>query len=208
MRDIQFPPGVFSDVRMERTVRTYIQIRDGQLVEALDRVVAGAFLRVLKDGNFYASSTTNIDSLSDELKTLAGFTPITKGNLADPAQQMKPLKTNILIFEDRRIDAVSMKEKIDLLKSRIHLMQRNSIKTWLALHLDTYCRKEYYSSAGAECHSDFQSVGFRYHFSMAHRDELFSESFIYASDTFEDIHGHEETFDQRIEESEEFLRYA
>ena len=57
---VSFPPGVYSDVRVERVATTTIVVRDGVLQELSVRSQQGAMLRVLKGGRWYYASTTDL----------------------------------------------------------------------------------------------------------------------------------------------------
>lgn len=206
---VTFPDGVYSDVRIERVATTRIRIRNGQLEVLSERITQGAMLRVLKAGRWYYASTTDTDTLSEQLAALAA-SPVLPGEAAggDVALFLRAHQDRVRRYDDKRVDQIDVAEKLGLLKSRVGAFERPSIRSWVAVHADEHVDKRFLSSKGADLSFDRQSVGFTYGFVVAHGDETVQERFYIGSDDFADLRGHDEGLVAAIERAEQFVSEA
>ncbi|MFT4976244.1 MAG: TldD protein [Myxococcota bacterium] len=206
---ITFPEDVYSDVRVERVATTLIQIRDGALEALAERTMVGAMLRVLKDGQWYYASTTDLDDISGQLTALAAAPRLPKQDGGgDVSLFLRPHVATVRRYDDSRIDEVDAAEKLALLRSREHLLARPSVRSWSATHSDEHVDKRFLSSKGADISFDRQSVGFDYSFTISHGEQTLTERFYVGSDDFSDLIGHDEALIAQLVRSERFVAEA
>ena len=113
---ICFPEGVYSDVRLERTADHQIIIRDGQLDQVVTKVETGALIRVLKGGQWYIASTTDLDAIDEVLAELAASDALPPTDRPSGISALEVIDEAVWAFDDARIDAVPVSEKLALLR--------------------------------------------------------------------------------------------
>jgi len=206
---VSFPPGVYSDVRVERVATTTIVVRDGVLQELSVRSQQGAMLRVLKGGRWYYASTTDLSDISGQLTALAS-SPSLPGEPdgGDVSLFLQPHVTAVRKYDDRRIDEVPAADKLALLRSREPVLDRPAIRAWTSIHSDEHIDKRFVSSKGADVSFDYQSVGFVYGFTVSHGEQTLSESFKVGGEDWDAIQGHGDALLARIERAERFVAEA
>lgn len=205
---IVFPKGVYADVRIERVASTTIRIQDGHLEEISEHTVMGAMLRVLRDGLWYCASTTDLDDLSGQLEQLANSPALGGQASGDVALFLQAHQASVRRYDDDRIDAVDVADKLALLKGRTSLLQRPMIRSWTAMHSDEHVDKRFYSSKGADISFDRQSVGFLYAFTVAAGEQTLTERFSVGAERFAALHGHDADLVEAVERAEQFVQSA
>ena len=68
---VNFPTGVYADVRLERTTEHRIILRDGVLEDVQSTTETGALIRVHKNGSWLIASTTDLPDVPTILARLA-----------------------------------------------------------------------------------------------------------------------------------------
>ena len=68
-----FPKDFYSDVRIEHIYSSHIRIEMGRLEEIKESNDSGAFIRLFDGKKWYYSSTTDLDSINQELANLASL---------------------------------------------------------------------------------------------------------------------------------------
>ena len=181
--DVQFPPGVYADVRLERVARTDIAIRDGELEDARVRVEIGALLRVLVDGAWYYASTTDLDSVDAQLAELAASSALGRGVQAGVAERLEPHVASQRAFDGARAEDTPMSEKVALLRRHVGLLDRPDVRTWSASWKALHRDRRFLSSRGADVSHDYQELGYSYAFSMVAGEETLNERFMRGATT-------------------------
>jgi TldD protein len=79
---------------------------------------------------------------------------------------------------------------------------------WTADYVDAHVNKSFVSSKGADLTFDSQATGVSITFNLADGEKNFSERYQAASDSFQDLAGKEDSLQEYVNESVEFLRHA
>ncbi len=197
--EVAFPPGVYSDVRLERTVDHRIVLRDGALDDVLSREENGALLRVLKDGRWYYASTTDLDSIDAQLAELAASDALAAGEALDVPGQLEVHTEDCRVFGDAPVDEISVSEKMELLRRYTAHLDRPDIKTWAGHWMDQRRERRFLSSKGSDIRQDYQEAGVILVFSIGAGEETLQERFKRAGHRFSDISEHVEAHELALE---------
>ena len=210
--NVVFPPGVYADVRFERTTSHRITLRDGELDDVQAQTETGALIRVLKNGQWAYASTTELDKVDETLAELAAAEDLPATNMPDMVEHLSVFKDTVWVFDDERIDAVAMADKLRLLRLHAAHLDRASIATWNARWMDQHRDRRFVSSKGADIQHDYQECGFLLVFSMVDGQETVQERFTEADHRFSDlirlqgVHGRR--IEQTLDKCEVFLANA
>jgi TldD protein len=203
---IDWPAGVYSDVRFEEVASTTLRVRDGVRENVTTRAEVGAFLRVLHNGMWATASTTDLSDIGAQLRALVRAVPA--GDGVDPRAQLVPHKATVTPFADRRADAVPLGDKLDRLETTLAALDRPSVQTWNATWVDTYRWRGFVSSAGAEVVSDGQLTGISVSFSVGEGARRFSDNWMVGADTVEGLDTNPEALAAAIAKAERFAAEA
>ena len=171
---IRFPDGVYSDVRLERIADHQITLRDGHLDQVVTKVETGALVRVLKGGRWYIASTTDLDAIDGVLAELAASDALPPTDRPSGIAALEVIDEAVWAFDDARIDAVPVADKLALLQHHARGLERPSVRTWVARWIDQHRDRRFVSSRGANVRHDYQECGFILSFSMIWTDSKIS----------------------------------
>lgn len=195
---VRFPPGVYADVRIERVAKWELTIRDGELEAVVPAVEVGALLRVLKNGSWYYSYTTELENIDAKLDEMSQNEALGVGQNQGVEDLLEPHQASHRQFDEVRVDQISIHRKRDELCSRLHLLEHPNIQSWTAHWSDVHRDRRFLSSKGADVSHDYQECGLSYRFSMAHKEETFTESFRRGSNHFQDLVDHRDTYTEQM----------
>ena len=209
---VQFPEGVYADVRFERTIDHSITLRDGSLDDVQSKTETGALLRVLKGGRWYYACTTDLEKIDETLAELAASNALQDGGPSDVTSRYTIHQDKVWVFDDERIDEIPLKDKIDLLKLHAQRLNRPSIKTWTARWIDQHRDRRFVSSLGADVSHDYQEVGFILRFSMVDPEQTLQERFSQAGHRFgvllAEVDAHGAELEETLDKCERFVAEA
>ena len=209
---VEFPSGVYADVRLERTTDHKITLRDGVLDDVQTQVETGALLRVLKNGRWAYASTTDLNRIDQTLAELAAADSLPPSDVPAGVDRLAIHRDAVWIFDDERIDRVPLPEKLALLKRQASRLERPSIATWTARWMDQHRDRRFISSRGADVQHDYQECGFILSFAMADGDESVQERCSEASHRFSDLisaeAAHATSIEEKLDKCERFLAGA
>jgi len=206
-----FPDNLYSDVRVEDVSKSDIIVTLGRTDNMKEQKYVAAFIRVFDGERWYYSSTTNLDSVQEELDRLAC---LAKRNPAIEengiVRKFEVNKGSYLSYEkDEDFSLVSLKEKYDLLSSYFPLIGESElVKFWRGQYIDQRVVKSFFSSKGADLTFDYQRVGFRLLYQMVCGEEQFMDRFDLAGNTLDVIKDLHEEVGQTVKTSEDFIRNA
>ena len=113
-------PCEYWDIRIEKVQKTEIIYQQYELTECSIKPSLGAFIRVFNDGMWFFCSTTDLRSIKNNISRLSKETL----NMAGEENQIKicpynkvSRSENYLVYEDSRMDKVSVTEKRSTLES-------------------------------------------------------------------------------------------
>ncbi|HDP76658.1 MAG TPA: TldD/PmbA family protein [Mesotoga infera] len=206
-----FPDNLYSDVRVEDVSKSDIIVTLGRTDNMKEQKYVAAFIRVFDGERWYYSSTTNLDSVQEELDRLACLAkknPDIEENRI--VRKFEVNKGSYLSYEkDEDFSQVSLREKFDLLSSYFPLIgERELVKFWRGQYIDQRVVKSFFSSKGADLTFDYQRVGFRLLYQMVCGEEQFMDRFDLAGNTLDVIKDLHEEVGQTVKTSEDFIRNA
>lgn len=208
---IQFPEGLYADVRIEETATTLIEIKDGHLNEQKVRRNKGAFLRVFDGRLWYYKATTDIDNLQASLDALAKMaSPTAKENLSDhPAIKMLEQHQNTLLqYANASYADVPVADKLALLKDVLAGLDHPTIQSITGTYSDTYTQKWLYSSKGMDLHFDWQAGGIRIGTELASGENKDRFSASKAANSFEALQAVKGYLHQEVQKNIDFIEGA
>jgi len=209
---VRFPEGVYSDVRIERVAKWDLTIRDGELEAVVPELEFGALLRVLKNGSWYYSFTTDLDHIDEDLAQMASSDALGVGQNIGVEEMLEAHRATHRRFDEARVDKIDIHTKRDELSKRLHLLERPCIQSWSAQWIDVHRDRRFLSSKGADISHDYQECGYIYRFSMVHGDEVFAEAFRRGSNLFQELIDNSSSYTEEmsayLDRCERFLKGA
>jgi len=181
---INFPDGVYADVRLERNAEHRMLIRDGALEDVQAKVETGALIRVLKDGRWLYASTTDLDTIDATLAELACSSALPPADGDSGVSALVVHQDRCWAFDDERVDALSVPVKLELLEHFTVALGRALVRTWSAQWIDQHRDRRFISSRGADVRHDYQECGFTLRFTIGEGAKAVDERFIAADHRF------------------------
>ena len=155
---MQFPTGLFTDVRYETVGTTNIVYENGVLKQNKTALEQGAFIRVFDGVRWYYSATTDLNAVQAEIDGLAAMaTP--NGQILDHpvVKKLQANKDVCLRFTDFDLSRVPNGDKVRCLESYLPLMgELEDLQMHRLSYLDTHVEKHIISSLGADVTFDYQ----------------------------------------------------
>lgn len=160
---MQFPSGLFTDVRYESVFATSIIFENGTLKQNKTALEQGAFIRVFDGVRWYYSATTELGQVQQEIDQLAALATPNEAIAEHPV--VKKLQANrdiCLRFADRDISKVPNEDKVALLETYLPLFSElEDLQTYSASYLDNHTEKHIISSLGCDVTFDYQHSALR-----------------------------------------------
>lgn len=197
---MQFPAGLFTDVRYESVYNTTISFENGQLKQNKTALERGAFIRVFDGSRWYYSATTDLDTIQSEIDALAAMAKPNDGILDHPV--VKRLQANrdvCLRYRETDVSKISNEEKVALLSSYLPVLQElDDVQMSMLFYFDTHTEKHIISSLGADVTFDYQraSVVLRYAFGC--NGVPFSNQQHAYRETFQELRDLQDSFREKI----------
>jgi TldD protein len=208
---IQFPDGLYTDVRIEDVFETLIVVNLGEFEELKDKRYTAAFIRLYDGQRWFYSATTDADAIQREIEVLAELaSPNTNIESDEVVRKFEANRGVYLAFGgDDDVSTISKEAKYDLLSGYLPLIQgRDLVATWTGQYIDRRVVKTFVSSKGSDLKFDSQRAGVWIGFGLAEGEKRLSEAFNRGANLFEDLRGLEDEITERYEEAVHFLRAA
>ena len=209
-----FPPGLYTDVRVEKVFETKIDFLQEDLKECRIREHEAAFIRVFDGKRWYYTSTTDPGRIQEEIDALAALAGTTgaRGTVAGhPVVEKFPVSTGeyLQFTAGKSIASIPKEEKIRLLTDYFPVLSGvPPVKLWRAFYRDKREQKEFYSSKGSRLIFDIQHTGLVFGFELARGKKRFSESFQKTGSYFSELQGEKENLENFLMQCTEFLNHA
>jgi TldD protein len=205
-----FPKNLYTDVRIEDLYLNQITYRNGELIQSLSRNQKGAFIRVFDGQRWYYSSTTNIDSIQEEIDKLALMAKENDKILEHPiVKKFEVNKGKYEYFRDNNILNVKYEDKLQLLRSYFPILESTKeIKMWNAIYIDRRIGKEFYSSKGANLKFDYQTCAVVMRYTLNVEGKTLNGKFDKVSIQFDELKGLEGDIRKILERDIEFVKHA
>ena len=172
-----FPKDFYSDVRIEHIYSSHIRIEMGRLEEIKESNDSGAFIRLFDGKKWYYSSTTDLDSINEELANLASLaTPNPEVNKHPLVVRLQKNSGDCCRFQKNNVKNIPLHDKLALAKEYAKVVENDSeINFWSANYSDSNLVKEFSSSIGCNVKFDTQISGMRIGFKFGSGADGFSE---------------------------------
>lgn len=155
---MQFPSGLFTDVRTEAVYTTNISFENGVLKQNKTSLEQGAFIRIFDGSRWYYSATTNLDGIQAEIDALASLATPNASILDHPVVRKLQANRDICLrFQDNDLSKVPNGEKLRLLETYLPLMDElEDVQMHRLSYLDSHTEKHIVSSLGCDVTFDYQ----------------------------------------------------
>jgi len=155
---MEFPKGLFTDVRYETVCSTTITYENGTLKQNKTSMERGAFIRVFDGRRWYYSATTDPDRVQAEIHGLAALA--VPHDAIEDHPVVRRLQANrdvCLRFREQDLSAVPNGDKLHLLETYLPLPgELEDVQMHRISYFDTHTEKHILSSLGADVTFDYQ----------------------------------------------------
>jgi len=203
-----FPEGLYTDVRIEHVFATNIRYTMRNLQECKEQKHSAAFVRVYDGVMWYYASTSDLDSIQDEINALAALAK-RNPNIEDTAvyKNLQANKDVVMSFVGREVSNVALADKLELLQGLMPLYESNElVKLFHVIYIDGYTIKEFYNSKGANLKFDWQRSGLAARYTMSEDDRKMDGSFQKAGIYFGELKGCDDEIKKEMAECEHILQ--
>jgi len=194
----------YADVRIEKTDETKIMYKSGELREATQSPSLGAFVRVLKDGNWAFKSTTQLDKLQNELATLEQRVALlpSKEKLAWPKREAKDYE--VIRYHGNSCNIATLKEKKDFCEALLPILEAEKlIQGPMVFYKDQYKEKWFRSSDDITYHYDYNHAGAYAIFTLKDGEHRYDDNSRYF---FQNVKGQKEVAVTQLREAIEMAK--
>lgn len=209
-----FPPGLYTDVRVEKVFATVITFDREDLRECNIHEHEAALIRVFDGRRWYYASTTDPARIQEEIDTLAALAGSAgaRGTVdGHPLVERFAVSTGeyLQFTTGENLALIPKEEKIRLLTGYFPVFRSVlPLKLWEAAYRDRREEKEFYSSKGSRLVFPVQRAGFTFQIKLARGKRTFSDFFEKAGDSFSGLQGEKENLEGFLARCTEFLNHA
>jgi len=208
---VDFPTGLYTDVRIEDVFETSIQVTLGEVEERKEKTHRAAFIRVYDGRRWYYAATSDLDAIQAEIDALAAMAAPEPGIAAHPVvHAFEAHQGEMMRFTGADdVSQIPQEEKFALLAGYWPLIDgQPDLAMWRTNYVDRRAVKHFLSSKGADLRFDAQRAGFRFILSLADGEDKLIEAYQYGSTRFQDLQGKGEALAERYREARRFLHEA
>ncbi len=207
---IDFPAGLYADLRVEEIHETNLSYALGDVSEYRERDYAAAFVRVFDGQRWFYEGLTEVSRAQEALNHLAS---LARPNAAiEQHPVVRALEVNrgeVRTFAEDDLARVPLAEKNALLRGHFGVFEeRPVIRSWNALYLDRRELKHFRSSLGSDLHFDSQRCGVVLRAQMAANGKTHVDRFSHAGVRFAELRGLEERAAAEFDRAEAYARDA
>ena len=202
-----YPKGLYVDVRIEDRFTTRITYKNGDLQEQKVRSNKGAFIRVFDGTRWYYASLTNLDSIQNQIDTLASMATPNPKIENHPYVKMYEVNNEELIqYKENSLKDVPLNHKNSLVKEISDLCTDETIKMTNIFYVDDVTIKEIYTSKGTNIKFDKQTCGIALHMQCAYKNNKNQFSSSDAKIAFSKLKEKVPFFKEEIAKNIEFIK--
>jgi len=205
---LNFPRGLYSDVRIEEVWSTSAGLVLGKLEQFVSRHYRAAFIRVWDGVRWYYAATSSVDSIQSELDSLAAMASPAEDILDDPVVRRLGCATGrSILFDAGHVAGVETSDKLAKLRSSAEPLERRAgLADSRCYYIDNNKRKTFLSSLGADLEFDRQTVLLVAAFEVAHGESRLREKCHVGAGTFADLPDLVPVLEERLDEAASFVR--
>ena len=205
----KFPPGLYTDVRVEESFDTKISFKKMTLEEEKTRGNKGAFIRVFDGRRWYYSSTTSLEDIQEHIDTLAGMATPDPGILNHPVvRAFEVNRENLPFSSGESLTDITPRAKKELLEGYLGLLTDPAIVHHSSYYVDNKTIKSFYSSKGAALTFARELCGIRLTLELACGENKDQVTVSKAAASFSGLQGLEEFISQETAKNIAFTRDA
>lgn len=198
-------PCEYCDIRVEETYETKVRINNREVTTAISESATGAFLRLRKNGQWYYSATTDLNTLQEQLMNLANSMDLGNSSKWSRLPENNGVFENIS-YQGRNPTLIPLSEKVALVKKYDSLSELNPfVKSAQSGYKDTYRIKTFINSVGTFYQFDFAQCGGYISYDLADGEKKFTDHLSYYGETFDKIQGETEKLKKAVQNSTQFL---
>ena len=207
---MEFPAGLFTDVRYESVYSTTISFENGQLKQNKTTLEKGAFIRVFDGKRWYYSATTDLDAVQEEIDALAAMAAPNAEIVNHPVvRRLQANRDVCLRYQSSDISKIDNAEKVSLLESYLPVLQElDDVQMSAASYFDTHTEKHIVSSLGADVTFDYQRASVVLRCTFGCNGIPFSTQQNEYRDTFQAIGGLQDSFRKKLSEDWQYAHNA
>lgn len=155
----KFPKNLYTDIRIEQVVVTTIAYENFIMKQYKTKTENGAMIRMYDGNRWYYSSTTDINSIQDEIDKLERMAlPDVNINDNPVVKRIEVNKGTYFKYDINDISKVSEEEKLELLNSYLPVLKEvPEIQMSTLTYLDNHTIKHIISSKGTDVKFDTQN---------------------------------------------------
>lgn len=204
-----FHPNLYTDVRIETMFNSEVYYRNETLDTLKEREYTAAFIRVFDGNRWYYASTSDVDTIQEEIDALSLSAEANPNILEhEIISQLEVNTGDHRTYTDNCVKDVSLEEKHNLMKEYMPFIKDPLLNMYKLFYSDKYIIKHFYSSKGSDLIHDTQSCGMASFFSVAEGEKTFSDAYMHAGLYFDDVKNKEEDIVSRLNEVVSFLKKA
>ena len=207
---MQFPAGLFTDVRYESVYNTTISFENGQLKQNKTALEKGAFIRVFDGSRWYYSATTDLSTVQAEIDALAAMAAPNAEIANHPVvRRLQANRDVCLRYQSSDISKIDNAEKVSLLESYLPVLQElDDVQMSAASYFDTHTEKHIVSSLGADVTFDYQRASVVLRCTFGCNGVPFSTQQNEYRNTFQAIGGLQDSFRKKLAEDWQYAHNA
>ena len=186
---MQFPTGLFTDVRYESVYNTVITYENGTLKTNKVSLENGVFIRVFDGNRWYYSATTELDRIQEEIDVLAAMATPNEEILSHPVvQKLEANRDVCLRYADTDVSRIPTAEKLRVLQSYMPVIQElEDVQMYAVSYFDTHTVKHIISSLGCDVTFDYQRASIHMRFTFGCNGTPFSNVQHVYRETFTEV---------------------
>lgn len=207
---MEFPAGLFTDVRYESVYSTTISFENGVLKQNKTTLEQGAFIRVFDGRRWYYSATTDLNSVQEEIDGLAAMAAPNPDILRDPV--VKRLEANrdvCLRYQDTDVSKISNVDKVAALERYLPVVQElDDVQMSVISYFDTHTEKHIVSSLGADVTFDYQRASIHMRYTFGCGGTPFTNAQHEYRETFAEVTDLQDSFRKKLAEDWQYAHNA
>lgn len=166
----------YADVRIEKTQETQILFEKEHMKQAAVSPSCGAFLRVLKNGNWAYRATTDLSQLQSDLQSLVAKTQLLPANKGVAWPRREVLKFQEARYATTGAHTFSLEQKKHFCEKIIPIFNdENLVQGFQLRYQDMYKQKWFRSSDNVEFSYDYSQAGGGVFYTLKNGENYFED---------------------------------
>lgn len=197
---MQFPTGLFTDVRYESVFSTTITFENGILKQNKTSLEKGVFIRVFDGRRWYYSATTDPDGVQQEIDALAALAAPNPDILNDPVVKRLEVNRDVCLrYQDTDVSNIGNADKAAVLAEYLPVVQTlDDVQMSRVSYFDTHTEKHILSSLGTDVTFDYQRASIHMAYTFGCGGVPFSNSQHEYRETFDEVKNLQNSFRDRL----------